>query len=137
MECSEESSRDSVTCSEEGQSAQPKHEGSNMTEKNSQHVETLNARQSLYRLSHPVQSGWDDESEKTSFVLVSCGFDAHRADPLAAMEVDTEAYGEATRRLLELAEDCCDGRFVSVLEGGYDLEALGASAQLHLETLLD
>ena len=43
-----------------------------MTEKNSQHVETLNARQSLYRLSHPVQSGWDDESEKTSFVLVSC-----------------------------------------------------------------
>jgi acetoin utilization deacetylase AcuC-like enzyme len=71
------------------------------------------------------------------FVLVSAGFDAHRADPLAALEVSTEAFGEATRRLVELAEDCCDGRFVSVLEGGYDLEALGSSAQLHLETLLD
>ena len=70
------------------------------------------------------------------FVLVSAGFDAHRADPLAALEVNTEAFGEATRRVLELAEDCCDGRFVSVLEGGYDLEALSASVQLHLETLL-
>jgi acetoin utilization deacetylase AcuC-like enzyme len=70
------------------------------------------------------------------FVLVSAGFDAHRADPLAALEVDTEAYGEATRRVLELAEDCCDGRFVSVLEGGYDLDALAASTKLHLETLL-
>ena len=70
------------------------------------------------------------------FVLVSAGFDAHRADPLAALEVDTEAYGEATRWVLELAEDCCDGRFVSVLEGGYDLDALGASVKLHLETLL-
>ena len=71
------------------------------------------------------------------FVLVSAGFDAHRADPLAALEVDTEAYGEATRRVLELAEDCCEGRFVSVLEGGYDLDALAASAKLHLEILLD
>lgn len=70
------------------------------------------------------------------FVLVSTGFDAHRADPLAALEVETEAYGEATRLLLDLADDVCDGKFVSVLEGGYDLEALKASTQLHLETLL-
>ncbi len=70
------------------------------------------------------------------FVLVSAGFDAHRADPLAALEVETETFGEATRRLLDLAEECCDGRFVSVLEGGYDLDALAASSSLHLETLL-
>jgi len=75
-------------------------------------------------------------SFEPEFVLVSAGFDAHRADPLAALEVDTEAYGEATRLLLELANDCCDGRFVSVLEGGYDLDALAATTQLHLETLL-
>jgi len=70
------------------------------------------------------------------FVLVSAGFDAHRADPLAALEVDTEAFGEATRLLCGLAEECCDGKFVSVLEGGYDLDALRASTHLHLETLL-
>ena len=71
------------------------------------------------------------------FVLISAGFDAHRDDPLAALEVDTETFGEATRALLDLAGECCKGRLVSVLEGGYDLNALGASAKLHLETLLD
>jgi acetoin utilization deacetylase AcuC-like enzyme len=70
------------------------------------------------------------------FVLVSTGFDAHRADPLAALEVETEAYGAATRLLLDLADEACEGKFVSVLEGGYDLEALKDSTQLHLETLL-
>ena len=70
------------------------------------------------------------------FVLVSAGFDAHRADPLAALEVSTAAYGTLTESLLDLADECCDGRLVSVLEGGYDLEALAASVTLHVETLL-
>jgi acetoin utilization deacetylase AcuC-like enzyme len=70
------------------------------------------------------------------FVLVSAGFDAHAADPLAQLEVTTGAFGVATRLLLEFADECCDGRFVSVLEGGYDLEALEASVALHVETLL-
>jgi acetoin utilization deacetylase AcuC-like enzyme len=70
------------------------------------------------------------------FVLVSAGFDAHRADPLGALEVSTASYGTATEWMLDLADDCCDGRFVSVLEGGYDLDALEASVKLHVETLL-
>jgi acetoin utilization deacetylase AcuC-like enzyme len=70
------------------------------------------------------------------FVLVSAGFDAHAADPLADLEVSTEAFGEATRMMLDLAGECCAGKLVSVLEGGYDLAALTASVRLHLETLL-
>jgi acetoin utilization deacetylase AcuC-like enzyme len=70
------------------------------------------------------------------FVLVSAGFDAHVADPLAELHVTTEAFGEATRMMLDLADECCDGKFVSVLEGGYNLDALTASVRLHLATLL-
>jgi len=71
------------------------------------------------------------------FILVSAGFDAHRADPLANLEVSTAAYAEATRAVIDLAERCCGGRLVSVLEGGYDLDALSASVVEHLGALLD
>lgn len=70
------------------------------------------------------------------FVLISAGFDAHRHDPLAAIELSEEAYREMTRRMLELAAGACGGRLVSVLEGGYDLEALAASVEAHLGELL-
>lgn len=71
------------------------------------------------------------------FVLVSAGFDAHRADPLAGLNVETESYRRATELLLDVADECCDGRFVSLLEGGYDLRALADCSSLHLQTLLD
>ena len=71
------------------------------------------------------------------FILLSAGFDAHRRDPLAQLQVTTEAYAEATKILVGLAEEHADGRLVSVLEGGYDLEALGASVETHLTTLLE
>jgi acetoin utilization deacetylase AcuC-like enzyme len=74
---------------------------------------------------------------RPEFVLVSAGFDAHARDPLAQLEVSTAAYGEATRIVLDLARRWADGRCVSVLEGGYDLEALGAAAATHLGALLD
>ena len=70
------------------------------------------------------------------FVLISAGFDAHSADPLAALEVSTETFAEATRVVADLAERRAGGRLVSVLEGGYDLDALAASVRTHLETLL-
>jgi acetoin utilization deacetylase AcuC-like enzyme len=76
-------------------------------------------------------------SFRPDFVLLSAGFDAHRADPLAALEVTTEAYAEATRILCSLADECAGGRIVSTLEGGYDLEALSESVAAHLEALLD
>jgi acetoin utilization deacetylase AcuC-like enzyme len=77
------------------------------------------------------------ERFQPDIVLLSAGFDAHRADPLAGLEVSTDAYAEATRILCDLAADVSAGRLVSVLEGGYDLDALAASATLHLRTLLD
>ena len=77
------------------------------------------------------------ERFKPEFVLVSAGFDAHRADPLAQLEVSTEAYGEATRIVRGIADAHAGGRLVSVLEGGYDLEALADSVVAHLEQLHD
>jgi acetoin utilization deacetylase AcuC-like enzyme len=69
-------------------------------------------------------------------LIVSAGFDAHRADPLAQLRLQTEDFGWITRKLMELADIHCAGRLVSVLEGGYDLEALAASAAMHVRMLL-
>jgi acetoin utilization deacetylase AcuC-like enzyme len=74
---------------------------------------------------------------RPDFVLVSAGFDAHRADPLANLLVTSEAYAEATRILLGIAADTAKGRLVSVLEGGYDLEALSSSVVEHVKTLVE
>lgn len=68
-------------------------------------------------------------------ILVSAGFDAHHKDPLAQIELDTEDYGWITREIAALAEEACAGRLVSILEGGYHLEALAASARAHVKAL--
>ena len=73
---------------------------------------------------------------KPDLILVSAGFDAHRADPLAQLELDTADFAWITERLCDLADDLCGGRLVSVLEGGYDLEALADSAAAHVAVLL-
>jgi acetoin utilization deacetylase AcuC-like enzyme len=77
------------------------------------------------------------ERFKPEFVLVSAGFDAHHADPLAQLEVSTAAYAEATRIVRGIADAHAGGRLVSVLEGGYDLGALADSVVAHLEQLHD
>ena len=69
-------------------------------------------------------------------VLVSAGFDAHRADPLAGLELEEPDYAWVTARLLEAARRHAQGRLVSVLEGGYDLRALAGSAAAHVESLM-
>jgi acetoin utilization deacetylase AcuC-like enzyme len=68
-------------------------------------------------------------------LIVSAGFDAHRADPLAELRLETADFAWLTGRLVELAGGCCGGRVVSVLEGGYDLAALAASAAAHVREL--
>jgi len=70
-------------------------------------------------------------------VLVSAGFDAHRADPLAGLELEEEDFAWVTARLLEAAQRHCQGRLVSVLEGGYDLRALAGSAAAHVTSLME
>jgi len=69
-------------------------------------------------------------------VLVSAGFDAHRADPLAGLELEEEDFGWVTERLAETARRHAMGRLVSVLEGGYDLKALAGSAAAHVAALM-
>ena len=69
-------------------------------------------------------------------VLVSAGFDAHRADPLAGLELEESDFGWVTSRLLEAARRHANGRLVSILEGGYDLKALAGSAAAHVEALM-
>ncbi len=68
-------------------------------------------------------------------ILISAGFDAHRDDPLAGMDLTEEGYAGMTGILAEAAEEHCAGRIVSILEGGYDLRALGASVEAHLRAL--
>jgi len=76
------------------------------------------------------------EEFRPDFVLISAGFDAHSRDPLAALNLFDEDYGWITAKLAELAGRHCRGRVVSVLEGGYDLEALGLSAAAHVRALM-
>lgn len=68
-------------------------------------------------------------------IIVSAGFDAHRADPLAGLNWETDDFAWITAQICALADECCGGRIVSTLEGGYDLEALGACVTAHLHEL--
>ena len=72
---------------------------------------------------------------KPDFILISAGFDAHREDPLASLEVTDEGFAEMTRIVKGLAASYCGGRIVSCLEGGYHLPALARSVGRHLEVL--
>lgn len=70
-------------------------------------------------------------------IIISAGFDAHEMDPLANLNVQTEDYAWITRQIMNVADDCCDGRLISNLEGGYHLGALGASVAVHVKTLME
>jgi acetoin utilization deacetylase AcuC-like enzyme len=72
---------------------------------------------------------------KPELILVSAGFDAHRADPLAQMALTEDDFAWAGMRLREAAVACCAGKLVSTLEGGYDLAALAGSAKAYLDAL--
>lgn len=69
-------------------------------------------------------------------IVISAGFDAHQRDPLAMINLNVGDFVWATRELMALASRHCDGRIVSVLEGGYDLEATAASAAAHVAELM-
>jgi acetoin utilization deacetylase AcuC-like enzyme len=73
---------------------------------------------------------------RPEFVIISAGFDAHRDDPLAQLMLVEADYAWATERLVEVAKKHAQGRIVSSLEGGYDLDALAASAAAHVAALM-
>ncbi len=74
---------------------------------------------------------------KPEFILFSAGFDAHENDPLAQFQLKSKDFYELTKRTLSLAKSCCNGKVVSVLEGGYDLNALKESVDYHVKSLLE
>ena len=74
---------------------------------------------------------------KPEFILFSAGFDAHENDPLAQFQLKSKDFYELTKRTLSLAKSCCNGKVVSILEGGYDLNALKESVDYHVKSLME
>lgn len=74
---------------------------------------------------------------RPDLILVSAGFDAHRADPLASLELDEDDFRWITRLIVDAANRHAGGRIVSTLEGGYDLEALARCVAVHLQALAE
>ena len=74
---------------------------------------------------------------KPEFILLSSGFDAHIKDPLAQINLKSRDFYEITKRIVDIANDICDGKIVSILEGGYDLDALRESSYQHVKALIE
>jgi len=74
---------------------------------------------------------------KPEFILLSSGFDAHTNDPLAQINLSSKDFYEITKRILMVANEICDGKVVSILEGGYNLNALKESAYFHVKGLIE
>ncbi|HWF85321.1 MAG TPA: histone deacetylase [Vicinamibacterales bacterium] len=104
-----------------------------------------------FTVNIPIDAGALDEDYRVVFseivvpvlrqfhpdlVMVSAGFDAHGRDPLAGMRLTTPAFAAMTAEIRAVAADCCAGRIVVVTEGGYDLQALGASLDAVAQTLV-
>ena len=77
------------------------------------------------------------EEFKPEFILLSAGFDAHKDDPLAQFQLKSIDFYEITKRTLELSKLHCNGKIVSILEGGYDLNALKESTEMHVNALME
>ena len=69
--------------------------------------------------------------------MISAGFDGHEADPLAQFKLQTEDFYTITKRILTTSKKFCNGKIVSILEGGYDLQALQDSTKRHVDALIE
>jgi len=74
---------------------------------------------------------------KPEFILLSAGFDAHKDDPLAQINLESKDYYTLTKRIVVLSNELCGGKLVSILEGGYDLNALKESVDYHVKSLVE
>jgi len=105
-----------------------------------------------FTLNYPVAAGSTDTDYRRifqddlrpalarfrpEFILISAGFDAHHADPLAGMALTEKGFEDLTRLSMEMASEHCGNRLVSVLEGGYDLGALAACVETHIKVLME
>lgn len=94
------------------------------------HTEGSTFRQAIERDWLPALN-----SHRPQLILISAGFDAHEADPLAQLRLSVDDFRWITELIVDVAKRYGEGRIVSVLEGGYDLDALCASVTAHLEAL--
>jgi acetoin utilization deacetylase AcuC-like enzyme len=74
---------------------------------------------------------------KPEFILLSAGFDAHKNDPLANINLESKDYYTLTKEIMKIAKQICGSKIVSILEGGYNLAAIQESAKYHVEALLE
>ena len=74
---------------------------------------------------------------RPQFILLSVGFDAHKNDPLANVNLESKDYYILTKEIMKIAKKVCDNKIVSILEGGYNLSAIQESAKYHVEALLE
>jgi acetoin utilization deacetylase AcuC-like enzyme len=73
---------------------------------------------------------------KPELLVISAGFDAHYRDPLANINLEEADFAWATQKLMDVADRCAEGRVISLLEGGYDLQGLGNSVAVHVAALM-
>jgi len=76
------------------------------------------------------------ESFKPQLIMISAGFDAHKEDPMGQLRLEESDYVWITERLMEMADKHCEGKIISVLEGGYNIDALGRAAFGHIRSLM-
>ena len=88
-------------------------------------------RREIERVVLPALEDFDP-----ALILISAGFDAHARDPLASLRLEEDDFAWITGKLVDIAGEHCDGRIVSTLEGGYDLEALANSVTAHVGELM-
>ncbi len=74
-------------------------------------------------------------AHQPELILISAGFDAHRLDPLASLNLDADDFDHATLALIHIANECAQGRIISMLEGGYSITALRACVASHVRVL--
>jgi acetoin utilization deacetylase AcuC-like enzyme len=74
---------------------------------------------------------------KPDMIFISAGFDAHRSDPLGQLQLEDPDYVRMTRVMMKWADEACEGRIVSCMEGGYNLETLGETVRTHVATLAE
>jgi acetoin utilization deacetylase AcuC-like enzyme len=92
--------------------------------------------------SHEFRQAWDNhvlpalDAFRPEFILISAGFDAHRRDPLANLNLTEDDFAWVTEKVCGIAKERCASRVVSTLEGGYDLNALALSAAAHVKALM-
>jgi acetoin utilization deacetylase AcuC-like enzyme len=72
---------------------------------------------------------------KPDLIFISAGFDAHLTDPLGQLKLEDPDFGSMTKTVMQWADDACEGRVVSCLEGGYNLDTLGDTVRRHVQVL--